>query len=191
MNKYSLLIDVCTNDCAFIIFNSNFYDQIIYHTNKDLVDVMNNLLNDLMRKNNITYNNIENIYVIYGPGSFTGVRAGINMAKTIISVLPNIKLYTIDSLLAMNIGNGISLVDAKGKKTYIQISKNKKIILPTKMINNDEISSYISKYPDLEIFDEENLNIEKKLKKLIKNLDLFEYQENWIDVEPNYIKGAV
>lgn len=191
MNKYSLLIDVCTNECVFVVFNNHFQDKLIYHTNKNLVDVMNSLLDELLKKNKIKYSNIDKIYVVNGPGSFTGVRAGLNMAKTIISVFNHIQLFTIDSLLALNIGNGISIIDAKGDKSYFQAAKNKQILQPTIMIHNNQLEKYINKYKDLSIVNSLNINIENKINQLLNNLDLFKYQEDWLNVEPNYVKEAV
>lgn len=191
MNKFSLLVDVCTNECAFVIFNNNFSDQIIYKTNKDLVDVMNDLLDGLLVKNNIQYSQIEKIYLLNGPGSFTGVRAGLNLAKTIISVYPNCQLYTIDSLMAINLGHGISICDAKGNKSYLQISKNSKILLPTIMIENDQVKNYINKYNDLPIYEDSKIDIKNKINALLNHLDLFQHVENWLELEPNYIKEAL
>ena len=173
MQKYSLLIDVCMNDCAFVIFKNNQYEKKFYHTNKNLVDIMNDVLDDFMNKINVKYSDINKIYLIYGPGSFTGVRAGLNLAKTIISVFQNIQLYVIDSLLAMNCGNGISILDAKGNKSYINVAINKKIIQPTIMIENNELEKYLQKYQKLPVFNFEKLTIENKINNLLNNLDLF------------------
>ena len=139
---------------------------------------MNSLLDELLKRNKIKYSNIDKIYVINGPGSFTGVRAGLNMAKTIISVFNHIQLFTIDSLLALNIGNGISIVDAKGDKSYFQAAKNKHILQPTIMIQNNQLDKYVNKYKDLPIINDSNINIEDKINQLLNNLDLFEYQED-------------
>ncbi|MBU3831060.1 MAG: tRNA (adenosine(37)-N6)-threonylcarbamoyltransferase complex dimerization subunit type 1 TsaB [Candidatus Ureaplasma intestinipullorum] len=191
MEKYSLMIDVCTNDCAFVIFNNKKCEKIFYHTNKNLIDVMNDILNDLIKKVNIKYSDIDKIYLIYGPGSFTGVRAGLNLAKTIISIYPNIKLFIIDSLLAMNCGNGVAILDAKGNKSYINISINNKIVQPTIMIDNDNLEEYLQKYQELPIFDADKLTIEDKINNLLKNLNLFTIVDDWLSLEPNYIKEPV
>lgn len=191
MEKYSLMIDVCTNDCAFVIFNNQKCEKIFYHTNKNLIDIMNDVLNDLIKKMNINYSDIDKIYLIYGPGSFTGVRAGMNLAKTIISIFPNIELFIIDSLLAMNCGNGVSILDAKGNKSYINISINKKIVQPTIMVNNDNLEEYLQKYQELPVFDFKELTIENKINNLLKNLDLFSIVKDWLNLEPNYIKEPI
>lgn len=191
MQKYSLLIDVCMNDCAFVIFNNNQYEKKFYHTDKNLVDIMNDVLDDFMNKINVKYVDINKIYLIYGPGSFTGVRAGLNLAKTIISVFPNIQLHVIDSLLAMNCGNGISILDAKGNKSYINVAINKKIIQPTIMIENNELERYLQKYQKLPIFNFEELTIENKINNLLNNLDLFLKVKDWLNLEPNYVKEPI
>ena len=54
------------------------------------------LLQDLMQKNKITFSELSGIIVVNGPGSFTGVRLGVVVAKLIsitINIIPVIFLH--------------------------------------------------------------------------------------------------
>jgi len=61
-----------------------------------------NLLNELLNNKNISINDLSEIIVINGPGSFTGVRIGIVIAK-IIGYTKNVKIKTLSYLEAMSL----------------------------------------------------------------------------------------
>lgn len=75
------------------------------------------LLNEMLKEKSITLNNFDKIIVVNGPGSFTGIRIGLTIAKTIAYSL-DIKIYTISSLKAYLISSdeeGICVIeDPKG-----------------------------------------------------------------------------
>lgn len=55
------------------------------------------LLNELLEKADLSSKDLEQIIVVNGPGSFTGVRIGVTIAKT-IAYLVNIPIKSISSL---------------------------------------------------------------------------------------------
>ena len=61
-----------------------------------------NLLKEMIEENNITFDDIKEIIVINGPGSFTGVRIGIVVAK-ILGYTKNIPVKTISYLQALSL----------------------------------------------------------------------------------------
>lgn len=77
------------------------------------------LLDEMIKENKIDFKDIKNIVVVNGPGSFTGVRIGLTVAKT-ISYCMNAPIYLISSLKAYLISNAeddnnISVIeDSKG-----------------------------------------------------------------------------
>lgn len=55
-------------------------------------------LNDLLNEARISTSDIRKLIVSVGPGSFTGLRVGVNLAKTLAYSHPEIKLFAISSL---------------------------------------------------------------------------------------------
>lgn len=161
---HSLLIDTHNEKIVLVLYkNSTVIDIIEKKSNQSHSIYVMNLIKEILDKNNIHKNDIEELYVVNGPGSFTGVRIGITIAKT-WAVVKNIKIKTIDSLELIasslnekNITTGIS--DKKGyyigdftKEKYFYISKeefndlNQKVYLEEDIkVNYSNVYNYLQK----------------------------------------------
>lgn len=109
----NLFIDTTTKYVSIITFDQ---DQIIsavqYLGNNDHTTSIYEHLSKL------NLEEIESIYVPIGPGSYTGVRIGVLVAKTLAHTL-NAKLYTINTLKLFYSGlNRQVALDARGKKYF-------------------------------------------------------------------------
>ncbi|MDE5545162.1 MAG: hypothetical protein K2I76_00970, partial [Malacoplasma sp.] len=97
--KFDLLIDGCLDylEIAIIknkkIFNSSFEIQ-----NKNLTKIFNPSISRIIEKNKLKKENIENIYVINGPGSFTSEKTVVIFANTFKTVFPKVNLFHLNSL---------------------------------------------------------------------------------------------
>jgi len=58
-------------------------------------------ISELLNKNSLTPDNINEIYIVNGPGYFTGIRAGITITKAFMISL-NIKVNPVDSFNFLN-----------------------------------------------------------------------------------------
>lgn len=80
----------------------------------------------LFEKNNLTAKDIDKIIVVNGPGSFTGIRIGVTIAKVYAYSLKK-KITTISSLQAMalstkkNVEYRIPIIDARRGYVYAAI----------------------------------------------------------------------
>ena len=159
-----LVVDTTNNYLILgLVDGSNIVDFFKKELKRELTEKFHTLLNDFLLKNKIELNNIKEIMVVNGPGSFTGIKIGLNFANTLKVLNKNIKLYQIDSLsFLQKKQNDTTSIDAKGGFVYTK--KNKKIILVKR--NNIEITSYKSIDKDNLIF---NLNKFKLTKKLNAN----------------------
>ena len=79
----NLVIDA-TGDKIFLVIinNRNIYTSS-YENSKSNFDKLTILMNDFLKKNEILINEIDQIYVNRGPGSFAGIRNSLSIVKGI------------------------------------------------------------------------------------------------------------
>ena len=94
----------------------------------------NFLMNEIKKifdNSDIDIKNIDNIVVLNGPGSFTGIRVGVTIAKTLAWSL-NKDIYVVSNLKALTIGYiddiVISVIYDKSNYSYVGIYENDKEI---------------------------------------------------------------
>lgn len=117
---YKLFIDTHGNDVLIAIYKNDLaikYSIVPSEQNHstNTIPTIEKLIDEL----NLSIRNIDEIIVVNGPGSFTGVRIGVTVAKTLAYTL-NIPIKVINSLLLYAISNNpnsgkiIALPDSKG-----------------------------------------------------------------------------
>lgn len=115
-SRKSLSIALAEDDKLLLVSNVNSYSK---HSNF----LMNEIQNILTKTQNTIYD-IDNIVVLNGPGSFTGVRVGVTIAKTIAWCLSK-KLYVMNNLEALRIVSNdevvISVIADKKDSSYVGI----------------------------------------------------------------------
>lgn len=190
--KYSLYIDTTSKTCMYAIFDKDFNLKKTSYTptNNNLVDMCVDILDQFLRDVGLNYGDLEKIYLNLGPGSFTGVRVGVNLAKTIWSVYQNIEVYGANALEILSCGNGFSILDAKGNKSYLAQYQNGKEIMPIKIVANTELQDNpaFNTYP---IFDAIKIGDIASFEKSFKYLKHFKKILDILNLEPLYIKSAL
>jgi len=143
-------------------------------------------IEDILKQNNISPKDIDEIIVVNGPGSFTGIRIGVTIAK-IFAYLQDIRIVTIKTLLAKAIGASskyiLSKIDAKHDNYYIGLYDKDYNKIIEKFANISEVEELISKYSPKIIDVDEEYNIEEIIK-YTKKLP----SENPHGVNPIYLK---
>ena len=106
-------------------------------------------LNKLFEKYGITKEEISDVIVAKGPGSYTGVRIAITIAKTIATAL-DIKLSAVSSLrvLKNNTKPSICLINARSGRSYIGVYQDQKVLLDDQIMKNEDVLKYIEEHPD-------------------------------------------
>ena len=104
------------------------------------------MIESLFKDNNLNVKDLKKIIVVNGPGSFTGIRIGLSIAKTMAYAL-NIDINTIYSLTAYLISNNNGekrrAVIEDNKGYYISVfDENDNNIVPEFYSENDEYSEY-------------------------------------------------
>ena len=70
-------------------------------------------INKVLTDTNTPPEEIQKIYVVNGPGSFTGIRIGVTIAKT-FAYLRNIKVVPISTLKALSLTTTGKTINEKG-----------------------------------------------------------------------------
>ncbi len=81
MNK--LIIDAASDKVFFMIINSNNNYNITYENSKKNYEKITLLINKFLESRNLKLNEISEIYVNRGPGSFAGIRNSLSIVKAI------------------------------------------------------------------------------------------------------------
>lgn len=91
------------------------------------------MLKELFDKHNLDPLDITEICITEGPGSFTGLRIAMTIAK-VIATLTSSKLYTVNTLLTYvhpTIDKGWAIMDARSQRAYVAlIEKGEFSIVP-------------------------------------------------------------
>jgi len=120
------------------------------------------LVDGILQKNRLTIKDLTEIIVVNGPGSFTGVRLGVTVTKT-LSFCLKIPIKIISTNEALAISNGlvdkkiISINDPKGK--YYGIFENNKLLDELDYLSNEKFADFISNNPNLLIVSNQKLDI--------------------------------
>ncbi len=132
------------------------------------------MIEEIFKENNLNVKDLKKIIVVNGPGSFTGIRIGVSIAKTMAYAL-KIDINTISSLTAYLVSNG------SGKKRAAIIEDSKGYYISAFDENdNNIVPEYYSEENNCEYERvEEKLDVEKIIK----------YCENMKSENPHFVKA--
>lgn len=82
-------------------------------------------INDVFEHTEYSKKDLDAIVLTDGPGSYTGMRIAITFVKTFYLTNPNIKVFTLNTLLSLTGKNdGFSFIDARSNRTFGTYIKN-------------------------------------------------------------------
>ena len=157
-------------------------------------------VDELLTKNNLTLQDLDFCTVVVGPGSFTGVRIGVSMAR-IFGQFSKVPLVAINSLevLAHNSENSnndnivVTVSDAANGFSYIAVYENYIELLPPTVIKTTELSNFLSTIEEEHIVINEN-NIDTIDGQALCTTSLSAYNKNgatmFENIVPLYIRKS-
>lgn len=171
---YSLFIDTHDLDLVIALYkDKKLKDKEIKESLRNHSDYTMPIIDEIIKRNNIGIHDIKEILVVNGPGSFTGVRIGVTIAKMLAYTL-NIPIKSIDSITMYGISDNdknkklVLIPDVKG--SYGGVFENNTLIGELFYKSKSELEEYIN----------EN-NINKIVENNIDFNKIIEYFEN---IEP-------
>lgn len=178
----------------FVIISLMDNNKVIYHNKLDVYrnasEITNYQIDLAFKQVDWTPSDLDGVIVTRGPGSFTGIRIGISIAKVICTTL-NIPLYSINSMNYYAGLNDLAVVlDARSNKAYYGKYKDGET-LTEGMYPLDEVN----KFKDKNIIGELSiLDLEDKFLDLKDNFLLlkdFWRKESSLDAKPDYYKSNI
>lgn len=146
---FVILLDSSNTSLTVGLANANgVLDSTSYEAWQSQSEHMIPELDALLNKYNVTYKDISDVVVSVGPGSYTGVRIAITIAKT-IAVATGAKLYGISSLRCQKDRKNpsICLINARSGRSYFGVFEDDKVLIEDTILTNDKVLEYISEHP--------------------------------------------
>ena len=196
----SLFIDTSTKNVSISIIRDN---QILSLISKEIINMHSayttKFIKDCLDEAKIDANDIDDILVVVGPGSFTGVRIGVTIAKTYgflikkdITPVSSLKMLAISSKHDEFI---MSIIPANKTSYYVGIyDKDGNEVIDEGCMNKDNVLALCMKYNpyivgfDISIIGEYKIN--KQELDILKIVDYYKDKEkvNCYKIVPNYLK---
>ena len=169
-------------------------DKVLYlfheEINSDMSSKIMPIIDEGFKSINKKIEEIDKIFVVNGPGSFTGIRIGVTIAKTIAWALKK-EIVTISSLEFMATTDAgtkyiVPIIDARRGNVFSGIyDKDLNIIKEDKLINLENLKKSIDS--NYSIVSYESNNVKVDVLKII-NKHKNDRSLNPHSVNPNYLK---
>lgn len=151
--KYYLLLDSSNSSLTVgLCSEKELIDFTSYEAWQTQSEHMIPEINTLLEKHEVDKSDFLGVMVSVGPGSYTGVRIAITIAK-VMAVALNIPVYPVSALqiLKNNKKPSICLINARSNRSYMGVYEGEKCLLKDCIMTNDEVIDYIEKHPDYSV----------------------------------------
>ena len=149
----TILLDSSNTNLSVGIARDNLLlEYISYEAWQRQSEYMIPELDKLLSKYNVSRDEIKEVIVAKGPGSYTGVRIAITIAKTIATALDT-KLYAVSSLRVQKAckNPSICLINARSGRSYIGVYEDDKVLLDDQIMKNEDVLNYIKEHPNYSV----------------------------------------
>ena len=193
----SLLIDTATSNLTVSIIKEQ---EILYKYQENRLSDMSSkllpIIDNGLKALKLNLNDIDKIFVVNGPGSFTGIRVGVTVAKTIAWALNKdiIPVSTLEFMATTNTNKKylVPMIDARRGNVFTGIYDIElNSVNSDKLVNLKEFINDIN--DEYEFVSYDNLEIESIIS---PNIDILKIVNKHINDEgvnphnlnPNYLK---
>lgn len=137
-------------------------------------------LNRLLKETNLDYKDIDRVIITKGPGSYTGIRIAMTIAKVLCSQMHK-ELYTIST---MQLYAGIEkqanvILDARSQRAYVVHVEDGQIQENIQILTLDEVKEFIETNPGILLGDADLMG---------QDVQKVDFLKNFIELEPYYEK---
>lgn len=155
----------------FLIITLMENDKVIFHNRLEVYrnasEITNDEIDQAFKSVNWKAKDLDAVVTTRGPGSFTGIRIAMSIAKVICTTF-NIPLYSLSSMNYYAGLNKISVIlDARSNKVYYGEYNNGETLFEA-MIPLDEVAS-------------------KEYNNILGELSVLDQEDQWPDLKDNFI----
>lgn len=195
---YQLLLDSSNKYLSVgLSKDKKVIDSIFYEAWQRQSEVMVLEIENILKRNKADVKDLDSIVVGIGPGSYTGVRIAITIAKTMAYAL-ELKLFKVSSLSLLKDRQNptICVFNARSGRVYFGVYDNNKVIEPDQVLTIEEAKDYIAKHPDYSLAGDTNvLELDSIDFDIIGNLNDSIKEENLVEnvftLSPIYLKDLM
>ena len=140
-----LYIDTCYKVLNIALYeNSKILSSYIVKLENNMTDLTLKYVQKIFEDTKKDISLLSKVIAVNGPGSFTGIRIGLTIAKTIAFSL-NIPIITISKLTTMAISSDkeykVSIISARNSFIFASIFRNNQIIFKESYISKEELNN--------------------------------------------------
>lgn len=169
----SLILDSANKELGVALAqDGTLLDEIRYEARQRQSELMIPEIENIFKKNHVNPKDVGEILVTVGPGSYTGVRIALTIAKVYGYAL-NIPVYAFSSLevLADLEKPSICLINARSNRSYFAVYEKGNAIVNDQVLTNDEVIKYVSEHKDYVICGETSyLDLVSENSDVLKNM---------------------
>lgn len=192
---YRILLDSSFRDLAVgLAKDGHIVDKIAYEAWQRQSETMIPEIAKLLKKHDVKNEEIEAVVVSIGPGSYTGVRISLTIAK-VMALAISCKLYTVSSLEILKDSRkpSICLINARSNRSYIGVYDQDTCLVKDTIWTNDEVLKFINDNQDYCLCgDVDYLGLKSSNSDIIQRmLDLSlnnKEEDNILSIKPVYLK---
>ena len=192
-----LLIDTTTSFVTVSIFNN---DKIVYSFHEQIKDDMSSklipIIEESFKQVDFELKDIDKILVVNGPGSFTGIRVGVTVAKTIAWALKKdiVPISSLELIATTHTSKKyiVPMIDARRGNVFGAIyDKDLNPVISDQLINLHDLTDGLD--DDYEFVSYDNIDIESVIEPKIDivkiiNKHINDKKVNPHKLNPRYLK---
>ncbi len=191
----SLILDSANKELGVALAqDGTLIDEIKYEAWQRQSELMIPEIENIFKKNHVNPKDISEILVTKGPGSYTGVRIALTIAKVYGYAL-NIPVYTFSSLEILSDLEkpSICLMNARSNRSYFAVYEKGKALIADQVLTNDEVIKYVNEHQDYAICgDASYLDLVSENNDVLKNMLALKNEnhkvENILKLKAIYLK---
>jgi tRNA threonylcarbamoyladenosine biosynthesis protein TsaB len=151
----NLLLDTSTDYLFIALVNDVGLGEVYVHQHKKLhAELIIPEIERLLIKSGTSIANVSSILVTIGPGSFTGIRLALTVAK-MIGYAKGIDVYALPTLQAYapRFSEAIMILDARAERFYVAHYLDQHPLLEPTILERKDLEIYKQTHPSATILD--------------------------------------
>lgn len=182
-----LLFDVSTN-AMYVAYarDETLVDFSIRIATRDHAKYLVDRIEQVLKRNRVSLDQIDEIIIGHGPGSYTGIRIAVVVGK-MLAYTKKIPLKVVSSLYFMTSGYEVKIaacIDARRGYVFSSILENGNVILDDQYVKLSDLY-LLEAFKNAQTVLIDDRNYEINIKRIIKQATRV---ENIHDLEPNYLR---